>query len=154
MTRLAGRTPVAIALGSNMGDRRGHLDYAVSRLGRFLHDMRVSSYYETAPVDVVGEQWDFLNAAAVGETELTAREVLDALLAIEAARGRQRPHPSAPRTLDLDIVLFGDQVIDEPGLVVPHPQVSRAALRPGSAGRDCARTGAIRSPERRLPSSD
>jgi 2-amino-4-hydroxy-6-hydroxymethyldihydropteridine diphosphokinase len=116
------RTPVAIALGSNIGDRRGHLDYAVSRLRAFLHEIRVSSYYETAPVDVVGEQWDFLNAAAVGETEWSPREVLDTLLAIETARGRQRPHPSAPRTLDLDIVLFGDQRIDEPGLVVPHPR--------------------------------
>jgi len=113
---------VAIALGSNMGDRRGHLDYAVSRLGLFVHDLRVSSYHETAPVDVVGEQWDFLNAAAVGETERAAHEVLAALLAIEAARGRERPHPSAPRTLDLDIVLFGNQRIDEPGLVVPHPR--------------------------------
>jgi 2-amino-4-hydroxy-6-hydroxymethyldihydropteridine diphosphokinase len=120
MTRSSGRTPVAVALGSNMGDRRGHLDYAVSRLGVVLHDIRVSTYHETAPVDVVGEQWDFLNAAAVGDTELSAREVLDALLAIEAARGRQRPHPSAPRTLDLDIVLFGSQMIDEPGLIVPH----------------------------------
>jgi 2-amino-4-hydroxy-6-hydroxymethyldihydropteridine diphosphokinase len=116
------RTPVAIALGSNIGDRRDHLDYAVARLRAFLHEIRVSSYYETAPVDVVGEQWDFLNAAAVGETEWSPREVLDALLAIEAARGRQRPHPSAPRTLDLDIVLFGDRRIDEPGLVVPHPR--------------------------------
>ncbi len=55
-------------------------------------------------------------------TDRTAREVLDALLDIEAARGRQRPHPSAPRTLDLDVVLFGNQIINEPGLVVPHPR--------------------------------
>jgi len=122
MMESAGRTSVAIALGSNIGDRRGHLDYAVSRLEAFLHDIRVSSYFETAPVDVVGEQWDFLNAAAVGETALPAREVLQTLLAIEGARGRQRPHPSAPRTLDLDIVLFGNHVIDEPGLIVPHPR--------------------------------
>jgi len=122
MIRSSGRTPVAVALGSNIGDRRGHLDYAVSRLGVFLHGIRASSYHETAPVDVIGEQWEFLNAAAVGETELTAREVLDALLAIEAARGRERPHPSAPRTLDLDVVLFGSDRIDEPGLVVPHPR--------------------------------
>jgi 2-amino-4-hydroxy-6-hydroxymethyldihydropteridine diphosphokinase len=122
MTQFTVRTRVAVALGSNIGDRRGHLDYAVSRLSPLIHDIRVSSYYETAPVDVVGEQWDFLNAAAVGETELPARAVLDALLAIEVDRGRQRPHPSAPRTLDLDIVLFGDELIDELGLVVPHPR--------------------------------
>jgi 2-amino-4-hydroxy-6-hydroxymethyldihydropteridine diphosphokinase len=113
---------VAVALGSNIGDRRAHLDDAVSRLSAFLGGMRVSSYHETAPVDVIGEQWDFLNAAAIGETERPARAVLDALLAIEAAHGRQRPHPSAPRTLDLDIVLYGDAIIDEPGLIVPHPR--------------------------------
>ena len=116
------RTQVAIALGGNLGDRRAHLDDAVSRLATFLQHIHVSRYYETAPVDVVGEQWDFLNAAAVGETEWQARDVLEALLAIETAHGRQRPHPSAPRTLDLDIVLFGDQIINEPGLIVPHPR--------------------------------
>jgi 2-amino-4-hydroxy-6-hydroxymethyldihydropteridine diphosphokinase len=113
---------VAIALGSNIGDRRGHLDYALSRISTFIDDLRPSSYFETAPVDVIGEQWDFLNAAAIGHTALTAREVLERLLEIETLRGRQRPHPSAPRTLDLDIVLFGDHVIDEPNLVVPHPR--------------------------------
>jgi 2-amino-4-hydroxy-6-hydroxymethyldihydropteridine diphosphokinase len=122
VTASAVRTPVAIALGSNIGDRRAHLDYALSRIATFVDGLRPSSYFETAPVDVIGEQWDFLNAAAIGDTALTAREVLDALLAIETSRGRQRPHPSAPRTLDLDIVLYGDQVIDEPNLVVPHPR--------------------------------
>jgi 2-amino-4-hydroxy-6-hydroxymethyldihydropteridine diphosphokinase len=63
-----------------------------------------------------------LNAAAVGETALSARELLDALLAIEHERGRERPRPNAPRTLDLDLILFGDAVIDEPGLTVPHPR--------------------------------
>jgi 2-amino-4-hydroxy-6-hydroxymethyldihydropteridine diphosphokinase len=113
---------VAVALGSNVGDRRAHLDYAVARLRSFVDDLLISSYFETAPVDVIGEQWDFLNAAAVGHTPLSARDVLEALLGIETARGRKRPHPSAPRTLDLDIVLFGAHVIDEPGLVVPHPR--------------------------------
>jgi 2-amino-4-hydroxy-6-hydroxymethyldihydropteridine diphosphokinase len=122
MTTLAGRTPVAIALGSNIGDRRAHLDYAVAHFAPFVHDLRVSTYFETAPVDVVGDQWDFLNAAATGGTDLQPRDLLEKLLAIEAARGRQRPHPSAPRTLDLDIVLFGDRIIDEPGLIVPHPR--------------------------------
>ena len=116
------RSRVAIALGSNIGDRRAHLDDAVSRLAVFLAAMKVSSYYETAPVDVIGEQWAFLNAAAIGETEWTARAVLETLLAVEIAHGRQRPHPSAPRTLDLDIILFGDAIINEPGLIVPHPR--------------------------------
>lgn len=122
MSRLRDDTRVAVALGSNLGDRRAHLDYAVSRLSALFQNLRVSSYVTTAPVGIVGEQSEFLNAALVATTDLTARGVLDALLSIEKERGRERPHPSAPRTLDLDLVLFGDQVIDEPGLIVPHPR--------------------------------
>jgi 2-amino-4-hydroxy-6-hydroxymethyldihydropteridine diphosphokinase len=113
---------VAISLGSNVGDRRAHLDFAVERLRTLLDHLSVSSYYETEPVGVTGVQPLFLNAAAVGETKLSARALLDALLAIERERGRERPYLNAPRTLDLDLVLFGDAVIDEPGLVVPHPR--------------------------------
>src|SRR4029078_10972533 len=94
----------------------------------FVHDLRVSTYFETAPVDVVGDQWDFLNAAATGGTDLQPRDLLEKLLAIEAARGRERPHPSAPRTLDLDIVLFGSDRIDEPRTVVAHPRFPEARL--------------------------
>jgi 2-amino-4-hydroxy-6-hydroxymethyldihydropteridine diphosphokinase len=115
-------TAVAIALGSNLGDRRGHLDYAVDRLRTFIEHLRVSRYHETAPVDIVGLQNDFLNAAAVGETAWSARDLLGELLKIEAERGRRRPHASAARTLDLDIVLFGTQCITQDGLVVPHPR--------------------------------
>jgi 2-amino-4-hydroxy-6-hydroxymethyldihydropteridine diphosphokinase len=112
----------AIALGSNLGDRRAHLDFAISKLGRFLADLKASRYYETEPVGVSVPQPRFLNAAAVGGAAMTPRELLDALLAIEQARDRQRPHVNAPRTLDLDLVLFGNEVIDEPGLIVPHPR--------------------------------
>ena len=115
-------TRVAVALGTNLGDRRAHLDYAVARLAAILAGLRVSGYHETAPIGIVGDQSDFLNAAAIGQTTLPPRRLLDALLAIEAERGRERPHPSAPRTLDLDLVLFGDRLIDEPGLIVPHPR--------------------------------
>ena len=79
-------TTVAVALGSNLGDSRSHLDHAVARLREFLDSVRVSSYYQTAPVDVVGDQPDFLNAAAVGETTMTALELLTVLLAIERER--------------------------------------------------------------------
>jgi len=113
---------VAIALGSNVGDRRAHLDFGVGRLRRLLTDLAVSHYYETEPVGIVGPQTLFFNAAAVGQTTLTARQLLDALMTIERERGRERPHPNAPRTLDLDLILFGNLVIDEPGLVVPHPR--------------------------------
>jgi 2-amino-4-hydroxy-6-hydroxymethyldihydropteridine diphosphokinase len=112
----------AIALGSNLGDRASHLDFAVSRLRSILDDSRVSTYLETVPIDVVGPQGPFLNAALVGGFDGGARELLDLLLAIEAERGRERPHPGAARTLDLDLVLFGDLVVDDGDLVVPHPR--------------------------------
>jgi 2-amino-4-hydroxy-6-hydroxymethyldihydropteridine diphosphokinase len=119
---------VAIALGSNLGDRRAHLDFAVSRLAGLLRDLRVSSYLDTTPVDVSGEQPDFLNAAAIGNTALAPLELLGALMAIETERGRDRPFRHAPRTLDLDLVLFGDRVIDEPDLLVPHPRFRERAF--------------------------
>ena len=115
-------TTAAIALGSNLGDRVSHLDHAVARLQTFIRKLKVSRYYETAPIGVSGPQPLFLNAAAVGETHLSARQLLDALLAIEGERGRERPYENAPRTLDLDLILFGDLTIEEAGLVIPHPR--------------------------------
>jgi len=115
-------THVAVALGSNLGDRRGHLEYARTRLGSILTNLVVSPFFDTEPVDVPGPQPQFLNAAAVGDTRLSAGELLQALLEIEQERGRERPVPGAARTLDLDLVLFGNQILNEPGLVVPHPR--------------------------------
>jgi 2-amino-4-hydroxy-6-hydroxymethyldihydropteridine diphosphokinase len=112
----------AVALGSNLGDRVAHLDFAVSKLRSLLRNLKVSRYYDTAPVGVPGPQPLFLNAVAVGHTSMRARDLLDALLAIERERGRERPGPNAPRTLDLDLILFGDAVINEPDLAVPHPR--------------------------------
>lgn len=111
---------VAIALGSNVGDRAAHLAFAVASLGAQLRDLRVSTWCNTAPVGV-GPQADFLNGALTGVTDLTPREVLEELLRLERERGRARPYAGAPRTLDLDLILFGGDVIDEPGLRVPHP---------------------------------
>ncbi len=113
---------VAVALGSNVGDRRAHLDYAVSKLRIFLGNLTVSRYYDTVPVGVSGPQPLFLNAVAVGESTMSARALLEELLAIEQERGRERPYANAPRTLDLDLILFGETVLDEPGLTVPHPR--------------------------------
>jgi len=113
---------VAIALGSNLGDRRAHLDYAVARLQRVLPNLRVSRYYETEPVGVTGPQPAFLNAAAVGDTAASARDILSTLMAIERERGRERPFQNAARTLDLDLILLGNLVVDEDGLTVPHPR--------------------------------
>jgi 2-amino-4-hydroxy-6-hydroxymethyldihydropteridine diphosphokinase len=112
---------VAIGLGSNVGDRRAHLDAASGALGGWIRELRVSSYLETDPVGVA-PQPGFLNAAAVGFADVAAREVLRRLLGIERGAGRERPFPGAPRTLDLDLILLGSEVIDEPGLTVPHPR--------------------------------
>jgi 2-amino-4-hydroxy-6-hydroxymethyldihydropteridine diphosphokinase len=113
---------VAVALGSNVGDRQAHLDLAVRRLHELLADLRVSPFIDTAPVGVA-PQGRFLNGAAVGRCpHASPRMLLDSLLAIERERGRERPHPGAPRTLDLDLILFGDRVTEEPGLHVPHPR--------------------------------
>ena len=86
-----------------------------------MRQLRLSSLHETAPVGV-GPQPAFLNAAAVGETALPAQSLLARLLGIEHELGRTRPYPGAPRTLDLDLILYGDEIIDEPGLLVPHPR--------------------------------
>ena len=113
---------VAIALGSNLGDREAHLRAAVAALGAVLSPLHVSSFRETEPVEVAGSQPMFLNAAATGESALSASAVLDVLLAVEQRFGRERPYPNAPRTLDLDLILYGDSIIDVPGVIVPLPR--------------------------------
>jgi beta-ureidopropionase len=112
---------VAIALGSNLGDRHAHLASAVSSLLTRIPDLRVSAAIETDPVGV-GAQPRFLNAAAVGTWGGTADELLAFLLDVERRGGRERPFPGAPRTLDLDLILCGDLVLSSPGLTVPHPR--------------------------------
>ena len=116
------RVTAAIALGSNLGDRRAHLNHAIARLRDLLAHLRISRFHETVPVGTRGSQPLYLNAVAVGDAAMPPRELLDALLAIEAGRGRERPYANSPRTLDLDLILYGDAVIDAPGLVVPHPR--------------------------------
>lgn len=95
--------------------------FALSRLDDVIRDARVSTFHETDPVGV-GPQPKFLNGAVVGHTALSARALLDALLAIERETGRTRPFEGAPRTLDLDLIFYGDTIIDEAGLQVPHPR--------------------------------
>jgi 2-amino-4-hydroxy-6-hydroxymethyldihydropteridine diphosphokinase len=115
-------TKVAIALGSNLGDREAHLAFGLSALPGFITNLRHSRWHDTAPVGVAGEQPRYLNGVVVGETSLGARELLERLLAIEREAGRTRPSVMAPRTLDLDLILFGDRQIEEAGLTVPHPR--------------------------------
>jgi len=115
-------TRVAIALGSNLGDRDGYLREALAALAPSVHQIRVSTFHDTAPVGV-GPQPTFLNATAVGETSLSARALLETLLSVERDLGRERPFPGAPRTVDLDLILYDDAIIDEaPSLIVPHPR--------------------------------
>ena len=113
---------VAISLGSNLGDRRAHLEYAIDALQLDLTAISVSSFLETQPVGVGPEHGVYLNAAVVGDTQLPARVLLERLLDIEEERGRARPYPMAPRTLDADLILYGDAIIEEDGLSVPHPR--------------------------------
>jgi 2-amino-4-hydroxy-6-hydroxymethyldihydropteridine diphosphokinase len=120
-------TLVAIALGSNLGDREQNLRSAVSHLAGAISNLRVSSFHDTAPVGV-GEQPRFLNGAAIGETTLTADNLLDALLGIERRLGRERPYPGAPRTLDLDLILYDAVVTGSAALTVPHPRFRSRAF--------------------------
>jgi 2-amino-4-hydroxy-6-hydroxymethyldihydropteridine diphosphokinase len=113
---------VAIAVGSNLGDRLAYIQAAVERLRPDLHEIVLSSVIETRAVGVPSPQPDYLNAAITGATDLSARVLLEHLLDVETSCGRKRPEPLAPRTLDLDLILYGDAVIQEEGLVVPHPR--------------------------------
>ncbi len=113
-----------IALGSNLGDRAAHLAAGRAALAA-LPDSRVlarSKVEETAPLDA-STQEPYLNQMVVIETSLPPRKLLEALLEIERAEGRVRSTRWAPRTLDLDIVQFEGQTVDEPGLIVPHPEL-------------------------------
>jgi 2-amino-4-hydroxy-6-hydroxymethyldihydropteridine diphosphokinase len=108
-----------VGLGSNLGDREGTLLAAAERLGPH----RLSPIVETEPWGY-SDQPRFLNAVAELETDLTPRELLDRLLEVERELGRVRGGPRyGPRTIDLDLLLYGDLVIDEPGLTVPHPRL-------------------------------
>jgi len=115
-------TRVAIALGSNLGDREANLAFGLSALPGFITNLRQSRWHDTTPVGVSPDQPRYLNGVVIGETALSARQLLERLLSIEREAGRARPSPMAPRTLDLDLILFGDERIAEDGLVVPHPR--------------------------------
>ena len=116
-------TRAAIGLGSNLGDRMEHLDAANEALEALGRIVATSPVYETAPVGGP-EQGPYLNAVTVIDTELSPQQLLGRLLDIERTRGRERAERWAPRTLDLDILLYGDASIDEPGLRIPHPRLA------------------------------
>jgi 2-amino-4-hydroxy-6-hydroxymethyldihydropteridine diphosphokinase len=119
---------VAVALGSNLGERRATLDAAVAALHALVDGLTVSSYHDTQPQGVPGPQPRYLNAAVAGTTRLSPRALLDALQALERRLGRERPFHGAPRTLDLDLILYGDRVAEEAGLILPHPRFRERAF--------------------------
>jgi len=121
-------TVAYVGLGSNLGDR----EHLIRQAAELIDAVRLSSVIETEPWGY-SEQPLFLNAVAELETPLTARQLLDHLLDVESRLGRERVGPQwGPRTIDLDLLLFGDEVIDQPGLVVPHPRLTERefVLRP------------------------
>jgi len=113
-----------LGLGSNIGDRKANLARAVAMLAAHpqIEVVKVSGARETAPVGYA-EQPDFLNAVARVETTLRPRELLDAILAIEAEMGRERTIRWGPRVIDIDILLYDSEQVDEPGLQIPHPRM-------------------------------
>ena len=112
-----------ISAGSNIGDRKANLEFALDSLFKISAVTKVSSFFETEPVGYLDQQW-FLNLAIEVQTTLTPLELLAYCRTIEESCGRIRTFPNAPRTLDLDILLFGDLVSSEEGLIIPHPRLA------------------------------
>ncbi len=129
-----------VSLGSNLGERLAYLRAAVEALGRGpeMKLLGTSKVYETAPVEVAGEQPDYLNCVAELECCVSAIELLRYCQGVEVALGRERGEAGekAPRTIDIDVLLFEDEVIEEPGFEVPHRGVTRAFNLKGLADLD------------------
>jgi 2-amino-4-hydroxy-6-hydroxymethyldihydropteridine diphosphokinase len=123
------RRTVVLALGSNLGDRLASLQDAVDALcaGPGIHDVAVSPVYETAPVGGPAQP-DYLNAVLVAVTTLPAKAVLDRAQRAEKALGRVRAQRWGPRTLDVDVIVYGTEVSDDPVLTLPHPRAHERAF--------------------------
>jgi 2-amino-4-hydroxy-6-hydroxymethyldihydropteridine diphosphokinase len=120
-----------LSLGSNVGEREKHLDNAIAHLEAHGRVVTVSSLYETEPVEFTNQAW-FLNCAAALETTETPEQFMASILGIEQEMGRQRIENKGPRTIDIDILLFGDAVLNTPALTIPHPAMHqrRFVLQP------------------------
>lgn len=115
---------VYLSLGSNLGDRETHLRDAIERLGSVGIVRSVSSLYETEPVEFTAQP-SFLNCAVALETDSTSTELIRQLLEIEKAMGRQRIQKKGPRIIDIDILLFGDKIVNTPEVTIPHPVMAQ-----------------------------
>ena len=113
---------IYLGLGSNIGDKRAHIARAIGRIAELVTVRRVSSFYETAPVGFLDQDW-FLNGVIELESEITARELAPLLLGLELEMGRRRDVSGGPRTIDIDILFHGSEVIDEQDLQIPHPRL-------------------------------
>lgn len=122
---------VYLSLGSNIGDRAANLNAAIDRLRVLGEVVAVSSFYETEPVEFIAQAW-FLNCAVALDTEKTPQQLLAGIVDIEQRLGRRRGRKKGPRIIDLDILLFGNSIVDDPGLTIPHPAMHerRFALEP------------------------
>ena len=125
---ISGTTPACIGLGANLGDAADALRMATRELAALPRTTLTaqSSIYRSAPIDSSGP--DYLNAAVLLHTALTPQELLAHLQRIELAHGRERPYRNAPRTLDLDLLVFGDVCLDTPTLTLPHPRLHQRAF--------------------------
>ena len=111
---------VYLSLGSNVGDHAASLNTAIEHLRDFGEVVAVSSFYETEPVEFAAQPW-FLNCAVALDTEKTPKQLLAGILDIEQQLGRRRGQKKGPRIIDIDILLFGDSIVEDPGLTIPHP---------------------------------
>ncbi len=111
---------VYLSLGSNVGDREARLRDAQVRLGAVGRVLRQSSFYETEPVDFAEQPW-FLNCAVALETSLAPQQLMNALLRIEEQMGRRRVQKKGPRSIDIDILFFGNEILKSKELTIPHP---------------------------------
>ncbi len=118
---------VYLGLGSNLGDRQANLARALRLLGERLHIELVSSFYETEPVGYA-EQPPFLNAICRAQTELGPLQLLSLVKGIEASLGRVPSFPNAPRPIDIDIIFYGDLIMETPELTIPHPRLKERAF--------------------------
>ncbi len=116
---------IFIAVGANLGERKRQIDLAFKALGETsgIHSVKMSPLYETEPVGGPAAQGKYLNGVIEIETDLSPQDLLARLLEIEKSLGRERSLKNAPRTMDLDLLFYGDKIMEEPGLRIPHPRL-------------------------------